>query len=156
MSLSTAAMDILINDSVSPRSNGTMMRSQSEFDQKGYIRISLYSIIFILSVVGNGLVILTLAQNHRMRTVTNVFLLNLSISDLLLAVFCMPFTIIPQLMRKFIFGEFMCITIRYFQGKHYTQNCISIFSHHNICLGSFRNEMFLCTGKANWEKMQLS
>lgn len=39
--------------------------------------IPLYAIIFLLSVVGNLLVILTLAQNKRMRTVTNVYLLNL-------------------------------------------------------------------------------
>ena len=80
------------------------------------LRITLYSIIFILSVTGNSLVILTLMQNRRMRTVTNVFLLNLAVSDLLLAVFCMPFTLIPTLMRDFIFGHFMCIMIRYIQG----------------------------------------
>lgn len=41
------------------------------------VMIPLYSIIFILSVLGNILVIVTLTQNRRMRTVTNVFLLNL-------------------------------------------------------------------------------
>lgn len=41
------------------------------------VMIPLYSVIFILSVVGNILVIVTLTQNRRMRTVTNVFLLNL-------------------------------------------------------------------------------
>lgn len=41
------------------------------------VLIPLYSIIFILSVVGNILVIVTLSQNRRMRTVTNIFLLNL-------------------------------------------------------------------------------
>ena len=79
--------------------------------------VSVYSTIFILSVVGNGLVILTLVQNKRMRTVTNVFLLNLAISDLLLAVFCMPFTLIPLLIKNFIFGPVMCVCIRYAQGR---------------------------------------
>lgn len=41
------------------------------------VMIPLYSVIFVLSVVGNILVIVTLTQNRRMRTVTNVFLLNL-------------------------------------------------------------------------------
>lgn len=91
--------------------------SREPFDASGEIRIPLYVIIFLLSVVGNILVILTLIQNRRMRTVTNVFLLNLSISDLLLAVFCMPFTLIPLFLRNFIFGEFMCVAIRYLQGK---------------------------------------
>ena len=86
-------------------------------DLSGDARIWLYFIIFLLSVVGNTLVITTLVQNKRMRTVTNVFLLNLSISDLLLAVFCMPFTLIPTLLKNFIFGKTMCILIRYLQGK---------------------------------------
>ena len=46
------------------------------------VMIPLYSVIFILSIVGNILVIVTLTQNRRMRTVTNVFLLNL-VSSLL-------------------------------------------------------------------------
>jgi len=83
---------------------------------RGEVTIPLYSLIFILAVVGNLLVILTLAQNKRMRTITNVFLMNLSISDLLLAVFCMPFTLIPTLMQNFIFGHPMCILVRYMQG----------------------------------------
>jgi hypothetical protein len=39
--------------------------------------VPLYAVIFILAVVGNSLVLITLLQNRRMRTVTNVFLLNL-------------------------------------------------------------------------------
>jgi hypothetical protein len=62
-------------------------------------------------------VILTILQNTRMRTVTNMFLLNLAISDLLLGVFCMPFTLIGQLLRDFIFGDVFCRLISFFQGK---------------------------------------
>ena len=83
---------------------------------KGEVTIPLYSVIFVLATVGNLLVILTLAQNRRMRTITNVYLLNLSVSDLLLAVFCMPFTLIPTILKTFIFGKAMCILVRYMQG----------------------------------------
>ncbi|KAK6172472.1 hypothetical protein SNE40_016112 [Patella caerulea] len=83
------------------------------------IQIAFYSVIFLLAVVGNILVIVTLIQNKRMRTVTNVFLLSLAISDLLLAVFCMPFTLVPVLLRNFIFGAVMCVLIRYLQGIYF-------------------------------------
>lgn len=46
-------------------------------DTEGAVRIPCYVIIFLLGVVGNTLVIVTLLQNRKMRTVTNVFLLNL-------------------------------------------------------------------------------
>lgn len=39
--------------------------------------VPLYVAIFLLAVVGNALVVVTLVQNKRMRTVTNVYLLNL-------------------------------------------------------------------------------
>jgi len=97
--------------------SGFRPRGSRAWLRAGEVTIPLYSIIFVLAVVGNLLVILTLAQNKRMRTITNVFLLNLSISDLLLAVFCMPFTLIPTLMQDFIFGQAMCILVRYMQGK---------------------------------------
>lgn len=77
-----------------------------------------YAVIFVLALLGNILVIATLVQNKRMRTVTNVFLLNLAFSDLLLALFCMPFNIIPMLMRNFVFGPSVCYLSRYFQGQY--------------------------------------
>ena len=77
-----------------------------------------YAVIFLLSVVGNCLVILTLVRHKKMRTITNMYLLNLAVSDLLLAVFCMPFTLVPMMMQAFIFGNVICVMIRYLQGMH--------------------------------------
>lgn len=47
----------------------------SVFDSK--MMIPLYASVFILSMVGNTLILFTLMRNKRMRTVTNVYLLNL-------------------------------------------------------------------------------
>ncbi|XP_006138242.2 cholecystokinin receptor type A isoform X2 [Pelodiscus sinensis] len=80
------------------------------------VRILLYSLIFLLSVLGNTLVITVLIRNKRMRTVTNIFLLSLAVSDLMLCLFCMPFTLIPNLLKDFIFGIAVCKTATYFMG----------------------------------------
>lgn len=88
-----------------------------ELNVEWTILIPLYCLIFVLSVGGNILVIVTLVQNKRLRTVTNVFLLNLAISDLFIAILCMPFNTIPMILQNFIFGEFVCISVRYLQGK---------------------------------------
>jgi len=100
--------------------NATASRGGSggrrSFPDDGHTRILFYAIIFVLAMAGNALVIATLALDRRMRTVTNLFLLNLAVSDLLLAVLCMPFTLIPTLLRNFIFGKAMCVLIRYMQG----------------------------------------
>ncbi|ELW61423.1 Cholecystokinin receptor type A [Tupaia chinensis] len=80
------------------------------------VQISLYSLIFLLSVLGNTLVITVLIRNKRMRTVTNIFLLSLAVSDLMLCLFCMPFNLIPNLLKDFIFGSAVCKTTTYFMG----------------------------------------
>uniref|UniRef100_A0A3B3I5D5 Gastrin/cholecystokinin type B receptor n=1 Tax=Oryzias latipes TaxID=8090 RepID=A0A3B3I5D5_ORYLA len=79
-------------------------------------RILLYSLIFLLSVFGNLLIIVVLTLNKRMRTVTNSFLLSLAVSDLMMAVFCMPFTLIPNILKDFIFGATMCKIVTYLMG----------------------------------------
>nr|XP_023667240.1 cholecystokinin receptor-like isoform X1 [Paramormyrops kingsleyae] len=80
------------------------------------VRIFLYSLIFLLGVFGNLLIIMVLLVNKRMRTVTNSFLLSLAVSDLTMAIFCMPFTLIPNLLEDFIFGAAMCKIVTYFMG----------------------------------------
>ncbi|KAM7159182.1 cholecystokinin receptor type A isoform 1-T1 [Molossus nigricans] len=80
------------------------------------VQILLYSLIFLLSVLGNTLVITVLIRNKRMRTVTNIFLLSLAVSDLMLCLFCMPFNLIPNLLKDFIFGSAVCKTTAYFMG----------------------------------------
>lgn len=80
------------------------------------LRILLYSLIFFLSVFGNLLIIVVLTVNKRMRTVTNTFLLSLAVSDLMMAVFCMPFTLIPSILKDFIFGAAMCKIVSYLMG----------------------------------------
>lgn len=101
-------------------SNAVQKSGNSNFspwsDSGTWITIFLYAIIFFLAVIGNVLVILTLIQSRRMRTITNLFLLNLAVSDLLLAAFCMPFTLIGKILRDFIFGEIMCRLLPYLQG----------------------------------------
>jgi len=77
-----------------------------------------YFSLFLQAVLGNVLVILTLVQNQVMRTITNLFLLNLAISDLLVGVFCMPFTLVGIVLKDFVFGAVLCKLIPYLQGKH--------------------------------------
>ena len=52
--------------------------------------ICAYVIVIILSVVGNALVIWTVIRNRHMRTVTNFYILNLAIADMLVSMCVMP------------------------------------------------------------------
>lgn len=101
-------------------SNESLVNMKAKYSNEfsAELNITLYSIIFVLSVTGNVLVMLTLFREKKMRTITNLFLLNLAASDMMLSALCMPFSLVATtLLRNFIFGEAMCIIIRYFQGK---------------------------------------
>ncbi|XP_078659879.1 neuropeptide FF receptor 2-like [Branchiostoma floridae x Branchiostoma belcheri] len=67
-----------------------------------------YFVVFAMCVVGNVLVCFVVLKIPRMRNVTNFFILNLSVSDLLVAVFCMPFTLVDNIIRGWPFGNVMC------------------------------------------------
>uniref|UniRef100_A0A8D2JD27 Gastrin/cholecystokinin type B receptor n=1 Tax=Varanus komodoensis TaxID=61221 RepID=A0A8D2JD27_VARKO len=92
------------------------------------VRILLYALIFLLGVLGNTLVIIVLIRTKRMRTVTNIFLLSLAISDLMLCFFCMPFTLIPNLLQDFIFGSAFCKITSYFMGVSVSVSTFSLIA----------------------------
>ncbi|ESN91625.1 hypothetical protein HELRODRAFT_129617, partial [Helobdella robusta] len=122
------------NSSVSGTSRRPHQQPQQSKHLLPQLTIPSYIIIFLLAVIGNALVVMTLANNRNMRTITNIFLLNLSISDMLLAVFCMPFTLIPTLMQDFIFGYVVCKLVRYLQGLVVG---VCVFTHVTISLERF-------------------
>ncbi|XP_066263537.1 neuropeptide FF receptor 1-like [Branchiostoma lanceolatum] len=67
-----------------------------------------YLSIFLLCVVGNVLVIVVVVLNRNMRTVTNFFITNLAVADLLVGVFCLPFNLVDSMMTSWPFGDTMC------------------------------------------------
>ncbi|XP_041638142.1 cholecystokinin receptor [Cheilinus undulatus] len=101
---------------ISCTNSSVLPRPPARVKEMDSFRILLYTLIFLLSVFGNLLIIVVLMLNKRMRTVTNSFLLSLAVSDLMMAVFCMPFTLIPNILEDFIFGGAMCKAVTYLMG----------------------------------------
>lgn len=61
-----------------------------------------YTLVFSVGLVGNLFVISVVFRVPRMRTVTNLFIANLAIADVLVIVFCVPATLISNLfVRKY-------------------------------------------------------
>lgn len=67
------------------------------------IYIVAYVLVIFVGLVGNLLVIQVIFRVPRMRTVTNLFIANLCVADLLVITFCMPATLMSNLfVRKYI------------------------------------------------------
>lgn len=70
---------------------------------------TLYSIVFIIGFIGNGLVVWVLIRYRHKSNMTDVCLFNLALSDLLFLV-SLPFWA-HSAIDEWIFGKFMCCTI---------------------------------------------
>uniref|UniRef100_A0A915INK3 G-protein coupled receptors family 1 profile domain-containing protein n=1 Tax=Romanomermis culicivorax TaxID=13658 RepID=A0A915INK3_ROMCU len=80
-----------------------------------------YAIVFAVGVLGNVTVIYAVSHYSRLRTVTNVFLASLSISDLFLLLFCIPIQYVKYLSHTWIMGSFLCSSVHYVQM--FTMTC---------------------------------
>ena len=65
-----------------------------------YTSFVLFSLVLAVGVVGNVLVLIVILTSKSMRSSTNLFLLNLSIADLLVLIVCCPNAMIEMYMRR--------------------------------------------------------
>lgn len=75
-----------------------------------------YTIIFAVGIFGNALVCYAVIRNRAMQTVTNLFITNLALSDILLCVFAVPFTPLYTFLARWVFGSLLCHIMPYAQG----------------------------------------
>lgn len=78
--------------------------------------ISLYLILIIFGIVTNTVIISVIATSKKLKTSNNILLINLLVSDLLLCMFCMPFTLVAIIRRGWTFGSLMCKMVPFIQA----------------------------------------
>lgn len=98
--------------------NNTTMK---EFSQ--VFLATLYSLVFILGFIGNGLVVCVSVKHRNQTNLTDICLCNLALSDLLF-VLTLPFYTHFILVQRWTFGSFMCSFI---SGSHQVGFFSSIF-----------------------------
>uniref|UniRef100_A0A8K9V5B0 Neuropeptide FF receptor 1 n=1 Tax=Oncorhynchus mykiss TaxID=8022 RepID=A0A8K9V5B0_ONCMY len=94
-----------------------------------------YLLIFLVCMVGNGVVCFIVLRSKNMRTVTNLFILNLAISDLLVGIFCMPTTLVDNIITGWPFGSLVCKLSGMVQGISVSA---SVFTLVAIAVDRFR------------------
>ncbi|XP_051958220.1 neuropeptide FF receptor 1-like [Xyrauchen texanus] len=97
--------------------------------------ILAYLLIFSLCMLGNILVCFIVLKNRQMRTVTNIFILNLAISDLLVGIFCLPITLVDNLITGWPFDVVICKMSGLVQGASVSA---SVFTLVAIAVERFR------------------
>lgn len=121
-----------LNDSTLDRVNNDSLSLLNEDEEKEEVYCSvqyiiytpvskmifslLYLIIFCFGFFGNLLVALAVIKSKHMRTVTNYFILNLALSDIVMCLFSVPFTPLQSFSGKWMFGEVLCKLFPFSQG----------------------------------------
>ncbi|TNN03188.1 C-X-C chemokine receptor type 4-like [Takifugu flavidus] len=70
---------------------------------------TVYGIIFLLGIIGNGLVIAVVGYQKKVRTMTDKYRLHLSVADLLF-VLTLPFWAV-DVASNWYFGSFLCVSV---------------------------------------------
>uniref|UniRef100_A0A1A8MTY6 Neuropeptide Y receptor type 2 n=1 Tax=Nothobranchius pienaari TaxID=704102 RepID=A0A1A8MTY6_9TELE len=101
------------------------------------VLILAYSTIIVLGVLGNSLVIYVIYRFKTLRTVTNFFIANLAVADLLVNTLCLPFTLVYTLQGEWKFGSTLCFLLPFAQGlavhvSTLTLNVIALDRHRCI------------------------
>ena len=80
-----------------------------------YLWLIFFFISLLFLQIGNALVCLAVWSNHSMRTVTNIFIVNLAVADFFVILFCLPPTVIWDVTETWFLSETMCKVVIYFQ-----------------------------------------
>uniref|UniRef100_A0A1A9W8G3 G-protein coupled receptors family 1 profile domain-containing protein n=1 Tax=Glossina brevipalpis TaxID=37001 RepID=A0A1A9W8G3_9MUSC len=109
----------------------------------------LYSTVFVLGVFGNVLVCFVVLRNRAMQTVTNIFITNLALSDILLCVLAVPFTPLYTFMGRWAFGHTLCHLVSFAQGCSIYISTLTLTSiavdRYFVIIYPFHPRMKLCT-----------
>ncbi|XP_041125401.1 galanin receptor type 1b [Polyodon spathula] len=76
----------------------------------------IFGFIFLLGIIGNTLVMIVIGRikSRRSRSITNIFIVNLSIADLSFLLVCVPFQATIYSLPEWVFGAFLCKFVHYF------------------------------------------
>ncbi|XP_010950894.1 pyroglutamylated RF-amide peptide receptor [Camelus bactrianus] len=94
-------------------------------------------LIFALALFGNALVVYVVTRSKAMRTVTNIFICSLALSDLLIAFFCIPVTMLQNISDNWLGGAFICKMVPFVQStaivtEILTMTCIAVERHQGL------------------------
>ncbi|CAB4066560.1 HCRTR2 [Lepeophtheirus salmonis] len=90
-------------------------QSYISVDKFETVLICLIALVFICGIIGNALVFIAVTTTKSMQSVTNIFIVNLAMADMLVMIFCVPPTVIWDVTNTWIFGSLMCRIVLYIQ-----------------------------------------
>ncbi|XP_071389995.1 alpha-1A adrenergic receptor [Centroberyx affinis] len=101
------AYNLSLLDQIFPNDSNTSCTNFTLDSQVVGVGIFL-SVFILVAIVGNILVILSVVCNKHLQTVTNFFIVNLAMADLLLSIIVLPFSASLEVLGCWVFGRVFC------------------------------------------------
>lgn len=88
--------------------------------------IIAYAVVMLVGLLGNLCLIVIIKKQKQSQNVTTVLIANLSISDIVICVMCIPFTVAYTWMDYWVFGEAMCKITSFAQSMSISVSTFSL------------------------------
>ncbi|XP_064799755.1 kappa-type opioid receptor [Oncorhynchus masou masou] len=117
--------------------NGSWLGDPEPMSPIILIIAAMYSIVFVVGLVGNCLVMFVIIRYTKMNTATNIYIFNLAVGDALVTT-TMPFQSTDYLINSWPFGEVVCkvfISIDYYNmfTSIFTLTMMSVDRYVAVC-----------------------
>lgn len=114
--------------------------------------ITLYCVVILIGFLENLTILIVLLKNKHLHTPTNIFIMGLAISDILLCSFNLPFQLYYQLTERWPFGGALCRVIMSTYGVPVFVSSMSILmiavDRYILIVHPFRKRMTKLTAVA--------
>lgn len=100
-----------VSDLLTPATTTESVDKVEVYDIPVWLAICLslvYLVVSICAVVGNWMVLWIVIRSKIMRNVTNLFIANLAVADIIIGAFAIPFQFQAALLQKWLLPFFMC------------------------------------------------
>ena len=75
---------------------------------------TILSVICFAALVGNMSLFIIVYKDRNLRTITNMYILNLAVADMFVSVVSMPVTMVTIIKQRWVFGDATCATLGFF------------------------------------------
>lgn len=97
-------------DWTTPQTSSESAETKASFHQQARVVVELIfcAVIIFTSLTGNALVVFVACKDSRLKTTTNIFIQNLALTDISMAMFNMPFWMTSIYHDNWIFSQLVC------------------------------------------------
>ncbi|XP_078348462.1 melatonin receptor type 1B-B-like [Oculina patagonica] len=87
---------------------------------------TILCVICLAALIGNLSLYIIVYKNKDLRTITNLYILNLAAADIMVSVLSIPFTMVTVITGRWLFGDTACVALGFFTFLSFISSVLSL------------------------------